>query len=358
MCHRFLLRHYSFLPSFLQLFILSKHSTHLYHPQRKRRKRLKMINVFTISLVLTILITAGVVSPSDVNIKITVPPQETEQKAKTEPEDVKDKIKENGGFHRLNARELVCDAFGKCQHKIASALEGTKHSVSVKIHDAKEAFHEVASKVHEASDKVKEKGKEKAKDVADTTDTLKGDVERNASEDLELIEDKVKEDTHRLKQEGKRRFFSHVSAYIFSSKNFRSLMGMIHLLGFALSYGECVWVTFISSNILAKALPKQQFSVVQSKIYPVYFKTLSYGIAAAFLGHYLSQSSPYYENRTETIQGLIFLAIFSMTMFNSFYLEPRAAKVCIYFLCFSPANTVKFTTFLATTSKVVKFDFS
>ncbi|KAK4718987.1 hypothetical protein R3W88_017325 [Solanum pinnatisectum] len=271
------------------------------------------MNIFAIFLVLTTLITAGIVSPNERNIKISISPQETEQNAKT---------------------EYVSD-------RIASALEGTKHSVSEKIEeDVKGIFDKVAGKSHEASEKVKkcvgiivDKVNGKAKNVSDTADTLKGDVEGNATEDVDLIENAVIEDAHRLKVEGKRsyqkirRFFSHMSAYIFSSNTFRSFMGMIHLLGFALSYGVCFWVTFISSKVLAKALPKQQFSVVQSKIYPVYFKTLSYGVATAFLGHYLSQSCPYYASRGETIQGLIFLAIFSMTMFNSFYLEPQASKL-------------------------------
>ncbi|KAH0749287.1 hypothetical protein KY290_028519 [Solanum tuberosum] len=259
------------------------------------------MNIFAIFLVLTTLITAGIVSPNERNIKISISPQETEQNAKT---------------------EYVSD-------RIASAIGGTKHSVSEKTEeDAKGVF----DKAHEASEKVKkcvgiivDKVKGKAKDVSDTTDTLKGDVEGNATEDVDLIENVVIEDAHRLKVEGKRGY--QKIRRFFSSNNFRSFMGMIHLLGFALSYGVCFWVTFISSKVLAKALPKQQFSVVQSKIYPVYFKTLSYGVAAAFLGHYLSQSRPYYVSRGETIQGLIFLAIFSMTMFNSFYLEPRATKL-------------------------------
>lgn len=363
-----------------------------------------MMNVFAISLVLATLFTAGVFSPnpekkedvivkeghrvvvveyepSDGQTKVSISPQETEHKEKTGyVSDVKDKlsekaeqVKENVGFHRLNARELVCDAFGKCKHRIASALEGAKDSVSEKVHEieeeAKEGFEKVKDKAHEASgkaselkekakesvvkkvDEVKEGVKETAEEVrtkaVDTTDTLKLHLKKNASEDLDLIKDKVKEDAERLKVEGKKNyhvvrwFFSHVSAYIFSSKNFRSLMGIIHLLGFALSYGVCVWMTFISSNILARSLPKQQFAMVQSKIYPVYFKTMSYGVAAAFLGHMLSQMFPYYANLTETIQGLVFLVIFSMTMFNSFYLEPRATKVCIYHLCFFPAYIVK-----------------
>ncbi|KAM3233058.1 hypothetical protein P3L10_018417 [Capsicum annuum] len=366
-----------------------------------------MMNVLAISLVLITLVTAGVFSPNtenkgddvivkeghrvvvveyepnDGHTKVSISPQETEKtgyvsdvkdKSSEKVEDVKDKIKhvtsssggggegkENGELHRFNAKELVCDAFGKCKHRIASALEGTKEKLSEKMHeieeDAKEGFEKVkdtvVDKAHEASEKaseVKEKAKESVgkkvdevkegvKETAekvrikavDTTDTLKRHVKKNASEDLEVIEAKAKDAKDAV--EGKRdyqvirKFFSHVSTYIFSAKHFRSLMGLIHLLGFALSYGVCVWVTFVSSNILARALPKQQFAMVQSKIYPVYFKTMSYGIAAAFLGHYLCQRQPYYANRTETIQGIIFVATFSMTMFNSFYLEPRATKV-------------------------------
>ncbi|XP_059299427.1 uncharacterized protein LOC132052085 [Lycium ferocissimum] len=382
-----------------------------------------MMNVLAISLVLTTLVTAGVFTPdpekkeevivkeghrvvvveyepNDGNTKVSISPQETEQKAKTGyVSDVKDKltvkaeeVKENGAFHRPNARELVCDAFGKCKHKIASALGGTKDTVSEKAHeiqeDAKEVVgdayekvkdtvvgkaHEatekasevkdtVVGKAHEATEKaseVKERAKEsvgkkvdevkesakqtaeKVKERAvDTTNTLTSHLMRNASEDLDIIEEKakeakdaVKEDANRLKVEGKRdyhvirRFFSDVLAYMLSAKNFRSLMGMIHLLGFALSYGVCIWVTFISSSLLARTLPKQQFAMVQSKIYPAYFKTMSYGIASLFLGHYLSQTHRYYANWTEKIQGLIFLASFAMTMCNSYFLEPRASKV-------------------------------
>ncbi|XP_006356548.1 uncharacterized protein [Solanum tuberosum] len=338
-----------------------------------------MMNVFAISLVLTTLVTAGVFSPNpekkddvivkdghrvvvveyepnDGQTKVSISPPETEHKEKTghvSVSDVKNKLSEKaeeieekiGRFHGMNARELVCDAYGKCKHKIASALEGTKDSVTEKMHeiqeDAKEGFEKVTGKAHEAKetvgkkvDEVKQGAKETAEKVkikaVDTTSTLKNHLMKNASEDLDLIEEKVKEDAQRLKVEVKRDYHvgrRFLSAYIFSAKSFRSLMGIIHLLGFALSYGVSVWMTFISSNILARALPKQQFAMVQSKIYPAYFKTMYYGIATAFLGHMLSQMLPYYANRTEKIQGLIFLAIFSMTLFNCFYLEPRATKV-------------------------------
>lgn len=151
----------------------------------------------------------------------------------------------DGNSKLCSARELVCDAFGKCEHKITSALDGTKDTVFEKAHEIEEAFEKVKDRVvgqaHEASKKAKECGgkkveevkegakktakkvKEKAKDVSETSNTLQGDVKRNATEDLDIIEDAVKADAHRLKVEGKRGYqeigtlFSHVSTYTFSS---------------------------------------------------------------------------------------------------------------------------------------------
>ncbi|MBA0632381.1 hypothetical protein Godav_001139, partial [Gossypium davidsonii] len=64
-----------------------------------------------------------------------------------------------------------------------------------------------------------------------------------------------------------------------------TVMGIVNLLGLATAYGMSVWVTFISSYILAGQLPRQQFGVVQSKIYPVYFRAMAYSIGMALLGH-------------------------------------------------------------------------
>ncbi|PHT79176.1 hypothetical protein T459_17228 [Capsicum annuum] len=154
------------------------------------------MNVFVISLQLITLITAVVVSTNDGNSKV------------------------------CSARELVCDAFGKCEHKITSALDGTKDTVFEKAHEIEEAFEKVKDKMEEVKEgakKTAKKVKEKAKDVSETSNTLQGDVKRNATEDLDIIEDAVKADAHRLKVEGKRGYqeigtlFSHVSTYTFSS---------------------------------------------------------------------------------------------------------------------------------------------
>ncbi|KAK5771476.1 hypothetical protein PVK06_047680 [Gossypium arboreum] len=61
-----------------------------------------------------------------------------------------------------------------------------------------------------------------------------------------------------------------------SMEALNKVMGIVKLLGLAIANGMSVWVTFISNYILAGQLPRQQFRVVQSKIYPVYFRAMPY----------------------------------------------------------------------------------
>ena len=56
-------------------------------------------------------------------------------------------------------------------------------------------------------------------------------------------------------------------------------MEVMRLLGFATAYDVCVWVTFVSSHVLAAALSRHHLGVVQSKIYPVCFRAMAYCIA-------------------------------------------------------------------------------
>nr|GMD75751.1 transmembrane protein 205-like [Ipomoea batatas] len=112
--------------------------------------------------------------------------------------------------------------------------------------------------------------------------------------------------------------------YIFSPENLNALFGTAHLLGLAIAYGMCVWVTFISSYVLALALPRQQFATVQTKVYPLYFKAMGYSIGAAFSGHLLGQRRWPYSSGTETYLGFNLVAALVMVMVNLVYLEPRA----------------------------------
>ncbi|MBA0816152.1 hypothetical protein Gohar_000845, partial [Gossypium harknessii] len=57
-----------------------------------------------------------------------------------------------------------------------------------------------------------------------------------------------------------------------------TVMSIANLLGLATTYGMSVWVTLIFSYILVEQLPRQQFGVMQSKIYPIYFREMPYSI--------------------------------------------------------------------------------
>ncbi|KAJ8541773.1 hypothetical protein K7X08_002589 [Anisodus acutangulus] len=259
---------------------------------------------------------------------------------------------------KASARDVVCDAFGKCREKIASALGKTKDKVSEKAHEAADQVDEVKESAKGTTEKVEDKVeeiKEKAKDVVDTTKRKKVEVEQDASRKIEhtkgeisekakeleekaqQVKDSVKESARKVKEEGKkdlkdilergREFFYDVFMYIFSFDNLRPVMRLAHLLGFAVAYGMCIWVTFVSSYVLARVLPRQQFAVVQSKIYPVYFKAMAYCVGAAFLGHLLSQKRRAYASSAEAIQGFNLLASIAMLLVNLLYLEPRASKV-------------------------------
>nr|XP_009765498.1 PREDICTED: uncharacterized protein LOC104217042 [Nicotiana sylvestris] len=367
-----------------------------------------MMNFLAISLVLTTLVTAGFFNPNPENnkkqddvilkegprvvvvefdkedgTKVLISPQQEAEIPKGKSgyvSDLKDKLyekaeeassvlpnigqgisspyvnQENGEIDtKPSAKDVVCDAFGKCKEKIATAFGKTKAKVSEKAHETVDKVDEVeegakgaAEKVKEsvkdayseATDKAKEKVdevKEKTKDLIDTTKRKKGEVERELGEKSEQVKESVKEGVKKVKEEGKkelkdilgrgREFFYDVFVYIFSLENLRTVMRLVHFLGFAVAYGMCIWVTFVSSYVLARALPRQQFALVQSKIYPVYFKAMAYCVGAAFVGHMLSQKRRLHTNSAEVVQGFNLLSSIAMLLVNLIYLEPRATKV-------------------------------
>lgn len=120
-----------------------------------------------------------------------------------------------------------------------------------------------------------------------------------------------------------------VLVYVVSPRAVEPAAGVVHLLGFAAAYGMCLWVTFVSSYVLAGAMDRQQFGVVQSKIYPVYFRTMAYCVALALFAHFLSHRKRMLANYmgVEVFLGYNLLVSLLMILFNLLYLEPRATKV-------------------------------
>ncbi|KAL2513323.1 late [Abeliophyllum distichum] len=364
-----------------------------------------MMNVLALSLVLSTLVTTGVFSPSqqkqnskeDVIVKegqrvVVLEYEKDDGNTKVSIEEKDTNLLQQEEIHnRFSPRELLCDAFGKCKHKIANAIERTRETVSEaasKAADtAAEKAHEAADKVYEVEDEAKEtigklkdrvthksyeakeyvKGSvsekarevkegvtEKAKlsvdNVIDTAKSFQDEIETNASkieaamkervsdgakkagEIVENASEKVKDSAHRVKDEGEEglkqilRRVRGIFAYVYESKV--PVLGVLHLLGFATAYGMCMWVAFISSYVLAGALPRQQFGMLQSKIYPVYFKAMAYSVGLSLLGHVLSQPRKRLSSmRQEIFQGFNLLVPLLMILVNFLYLEPRSSKV-------------------------------
>ncbi|TXG53377.1 hypothetical protein EZV62_022546 [Acer yangbiense] len=253
--------------------------------------------------------------------------------------------------------ELICDAYGKCTHRIATAIGKAKDKVSEakegamhKAQDVKEAAAGKAEDVKEGAkqtaagmaEDVKEGAKEslsKAKSAAKETKDIGEDVARNVTKQVGKVRDSVVEKAKEAKQGSEHaakrvqnslhkvfdKIGRHLNGLISGlSGAMNGLMGMMNLLGFATAYGMCVWVTFISSYVLAGALPRQQFGIVQSKIYPIYFRAMAASIGLALLGHTLPRL---FKTKADMFQAANLLGSLLMVLANSMYLEPRATKI-------------------------------
>lgn len=340
-----------------------------------------MMNLVALFLVITSLATAGVFTPlsatqkqDDVIVKdghrvVTVEydehgehntkvsfsspesrQQSMEEKISSAASDVLDntkgKIKQAASVfpdmktEEFDPGQIVCDAYDVCRDKLTGAIvkaNEAKESVVHRAHDLKEGAKETMKKtkdtaVNRAEDVkqgMRETAEEKtgtlkqravgavskaAKETKEIGKTIRGDVIRNVTEEAANLRDDAKT--------GVKRGFGLIWD-LGSSDKVIGFMSVLNLLGFSVSYGMSVWVTFVSSYVLSRALPRNQLGVVHSKIYPVYFRVLASSIGLAFLGHTL----PLVKSRYGLLQGGNLLGSLFMVLVNCFYLEPRATKV-------------------------------
>ncbi|KAK2658838.1 hypothetical protein Ddye_005371 [Dipteronia dyeriana] len=324
-----------------------------------------MINLVVSSLVVSSLVSAGVWSPTaekqeeeGVVVKqghrvVVVEYDQQEQhltkfSIAPEHEDVKPEISSTRG-----PGELIRDAYGKCTRRIVTAIGKDKDKVSEsketaagKAEDVKEGVKESLSKAKQTAagmaEDVKVGAKEslsKAKSTAKETKDIGEDVARNVTKQVGKVRDSVVEKAKEAKQGSERtvkrvqsslhkvfnKIGQHLSGLISGLGGAMiGLMGIMNLLGFATAYGMCVWVTFISSYVLAEALPRQQFGIVQSKIYPIHFSAMAASIGLALLGHILPRL---FKTKADMFQAANLLGSLLMVLANSMYLEPRATKV-------------------------------
>ncbi|KAL2538903.1 Late embryogenesis abundant protein (LEA) family protein [Forsythia ovata] len=303
-----------------------------------------MMNVLALSLVLTTLVTAGVFSPSheqkhnskeDVIVKeghrVVVVEYEKDYGNTKKAHEAADKVYEV----EEEAKETIGKLKDRVTHKSHEAKEYVKDSVFEKAREVKEGVTEKAKRgvdnVIETAKSFQEEVETNASKIEAATKERVSDGAKKAGEIVENASEKVKDSAHRVKDEGKKGLkqillrVRGIFAYVYDIT--APGIGVLHLLGLATAYGMCMWVTFVSSYVLAGALPRQQFGMVQSKIYPVYFKAMAYSVGLSLLGLVLSQPRKRLSSmRREIFQGFNLLAPLLMILVNFLYLEPRSSK--------------------------------
>ncbi|PQM41981.1 uncharacterized protein Pyn_32069 [Prunus yedoensis var. nudiflora] len=91
-----------------------------------------------------------------------------------------------------------------------------------------------------------------------------------------------------------------------------------------------MWITFVSSHVLLGNLTPQQFGMVQSKIYRVYFRAMASSVGMALLGHLWRHGNKKFTGKAADmlqLQNFNLMAALFMIFANMLYLEPRSTKV-------------------------------
>lgn len=175
-------------------------------------------------------------------------------------------------------------------------------------------------------------GKDVQRNVSATIESAKEKTKEKAEKGKEMAEqaaERARTGGNRVKEGGEKVFKEILRRGRDVAAAMDWVVGVVHLLGFSTAYGICLWVTFVSGYVLAGTLPRQQFAVVQSRIYPVYFSVMAISISVALVGHLLGRRRKLLTSKGEMLQGFHLLASLLIILINSFYLEPRATKVII-----------------------------
>ncbi|KAL0908274.1 hypothetical protein M5K25_022762 [Dendrobium thyrsiflorum] len=195
------------------------------------------------------------------------------------------------------------------KEKISSLVTKTKHKAA----QLEESSADAAKTI---SEKAKNAGEEVAANIYSTT---RKSVHR-AEATVAKLEENIIDIMRRARD-----LWRDVAVHVLhgATRAARSAASAAHLFGFACAFGTCVWVTFASSHVLASALPRQQFGIVQSRIYPVYFGAMASGVGAAVVAFFIGSG---WQTAADKAQGYNLLAVLATVMVNMLYLEPRATK--------------------------------
>ncbi|KAG7597962.1 hypothetical protein ISN44_As06g022680 [Arabidopsis suecica] len=207
--------------------------------------------------------------------------------------------------HHASPGELICDAIGKCKHKMATVLGRVKDRT--------------------ASDLSEEKPKEKiGREARDVEEKVSG----TAHEAKETVKERVTKKVHRAQNvlEKAKIAVRGVGTAVATALGLTKIGSVVGIVAIAAAYGMCVWVTFVSGYVLASVLGEKQFGVVQSKMYPVYFKAVTVGILVGLLGHVISRRRKVFTDAVDMWQAVNLLASILMVEANASFVDPRATK--------------------------------
>ncbi|KAK3144736.1 hypothetical protein QOZ80_4AG0317130 [Eleusine coracana subsp. coracana] len=238
---------------------------------------------------------------------------------------------ENAKDKASRGKETVKGATGK----VSEAAEKAKEKVSDLEHGAAQAAKNAKDKVSEAARNVKHGAEDtvrgarnKAQDAASRAEEYAHDAAEDAERAVKAKAGEVRRNLTDIARRA-RDVAADAAAYVLhlggpTVEAARTATAVMHLLGLATAFGASLWVTFLSSYVLAAALPRHQLGVVQSKMYPVYFRAVAYGVGLALAAHLLGAEKSSIASRAQSVN---LLAALGLVLANMMILEPKATKV-------------------------------
>ncbi|CAN1171897.1 Transmembrane protein 205 [Linum perenne] len=227
-------------------------------------------------------------------------------------EDTFDKGTEYASHAKDRVGEAAKGVYSKAKETAARSTEKAKETAAESLDQAKETAARSSEQAKETAAESLGKAKNAAKSTKDVGKTIGKDVTQNvtmgAYDDIKPPKDNTKT------------IVGAIASWL------KGLLSVVNMLGLATAYGMSVWVTFISSYILASVLPRQQLGMVQSKMYPVYFRAQSLSIGIALLSHLLRQWTHLLSAKSEMLQAFNLSVALLLIAVNGFYVEPLATK--------------------------------
>jgi len=107
----------------------------------------------------------------------------------------------------------------------------------------------------------------------------------------------------------------------------------LYILGFSFIFGMSLWVTFIGGIVTYKALPRNQFSALQQRIFPIYFElnalVSSVLLLAWIYDHDLAIAHFAYPTVPDVAQAYALALVSVSQALNFFWFGPTTSKLLV-----------------------------